>query len=697
MASTSKRRRSKGLTDDQILGAIQPCLKSGVDFTDTKLASERRRVTEFYNAERPAPHHKGNSKYVSMDVYDAVESMKAQLLETFSAGSDIVQFSPEDANDVDAAHVATQYTKYQIFKRNDPGFMDSVVHDGLTSRLAVAKVYWHEAVEEVEEEFELVPEEALTALLTDPDVELVEEPEAVFDPNSGVPFFSGRVRRKVRDGYAKIEPVAPEEFIVDPSVKSAEHALDFGGMTHRVERTRSRLIADGIPAKLLDEIGPYDNTLEADQERIARFKSFTTDRIGLPNGTQSEDKSQDIFVVYETYIRLDVKGTGTAQLWRILHCCGKILEKEEVSRHPFLFFVPLPIPHSFYGNNFADRVVPTQTAKTVLTRSILDHAVITNNPRYGVVKGALVNPRELLDNRVGGLVNMTRPDGVFPLQQAPLNPFVFQTIAMLDEDKEDTTGISRLSQGLNKDAVSKQNSQGMVEQLIGASQIRQKIIARNFANQFLKPLFHAVYALVIENEQQEKIVEVAGKFVPIDPRTWREKRDVSIDLRLGYGELDRQVGDYMMIHQLLAADPVVSPNYQYEQRFNLMKKVLEIKGHKAVNDFLPQPETVQPPQPDPLMLAELELKKQEVQINERKMALNEMEAQTRAEIDQMRLDFENRFKAMEYQLKVAEDRRKERETTSRVETAKAEIEMAKQAINKPNAETRTSAIVSPNS
>lgn len=64
--------------------------------------------------------------------------------------------------------------------------------------------------------------------------------------------------------------------------------------------------------------------------------------------------------------------------------------------------------------------------------------------------------------------------------------------------------------GLKKDAISKQNSTAMVEQLATMSQQRQKIIARNFANQFVRPLFHEIYRLVVENEDQEKIVELVG-------------------------------------------------------------------------------------------------------------------------------------------------------------------------------------------
>ena len=77
----------------------------------------------------------------------------------------------------------------------------------------------------------------------------------------------------------------------------------------------------------------------------------------------------------------------------------------EVDRMPFCVFTPLPIPHAFYGSNFADKLIGTQNARSVLTRSILDHAVMTNNPRYMVVKGGLSSPRELIDSRIGGLVS----------------------------------------------------------------------------------------------------------------------------------------------------------------------------------------------------------------------------------------------------------------------------------------------------
>ena len=164
------------------------------------------------------------------------------------------------------------------------------------------------------------------------------------------------------------------------------------------------------------------------------------------------------------------------------------------------------------------------------------------------------------------------------MPQAPLNPFVFQTIQMLDEDKEDNTGVSRLSQGLNKDAISKQNSAAMVEQLATMSQQRQKIIARCFANNYVKPLFNEIYRLCVENETEQKIFEVAGDYVAVDPASWVEQRDVVVELKLGYGEQDREAEKMMQLHQMFSQDPTLQPMYSAQNRYQLMKKMLK---HRA--------------------------------------------------------------------------------------------------------------------
>jgi hypothetical protein len=230
-----------------------------------------------------------------------------------------------------------------------------------------------------------------------------------------------------------------------------------------------------------------------------------------------------------------------------------------VDKVPFIAYVPLPVPHVFYGNNFAARVIPVQNARTVLTRAVLDHATITTNPRWAVVNGGLLNPKEMLENRIGGIVNVRRPDSVTALQYPNLNPFVFEVLGMLKEDKEQSTGISALSAGLNKDAISKQNSQGLVDNLVSLSGQRGKLAARQFAA-FLVELMIEVVRLAIVNQKKAKVIEVAGKPIQITPQAWTERTSCSVSMHLGYGEKDAAAGAIMVAYE----NVWLGPSYQHD-------------------------------------------------------------------------------------------------------------------------------------
>jgi hypothetical protein len=359
----------------------------------------------------------------------------------------------------------------------------------------------------------------------------------------------------------------------------------------------------GYDEKKLEDIGDHEDVeLETDPEILSRHEGTGQSRGFSNHGYQDQVRN---IMCYEAYIMLDAEGTGMAKLHRVIKAGNTILDMEEVDRRPFITFCPLPTPHAFYGSNFAEKLCATQNARTVLTRSILDHAMITNNPRYMVVKGGLTNPRELIDNRVGGLVNVTRPDAISPMQQAPLNPFVFQTIQMLDEDKEDNTGVSRLSQGLNKDAISKQNSAAMVE-----------------------------------NETQEKIIEISGAYVRVNPTSWKEKRDVMVELKLGYGEQDREAQKLLQLHGMFSQDPSIAPMYTIENRFMMLKNVLEQQGILNVEEYLTPPNQLPPPQPDPAAEMQMQMAAKQLELQERQTQLAEMKAQVDAQMAQMKLELE---------------------------------------------------------
>ena len=619
------------LEDDDILVMVDTNIRQSIGYYDSDLARERKKVADYYNATLPRPAHDGNSRYVSQDVYDSVESMKAALLETFSSGNKIVKFAPQGPEDVQLASVCSAYTDYVLFRQNDGyGLFRSVIHDGLIARVGTAKVFWQEMFEEDLKEFTGLSQDELDMVLSDEDVDLVES------DTDEQGLLSGVISTKVDTSKCCVESIPPEELLIESQAVSLD-SVNF--VAHRTRKTLSELREMGFSEEKLDKIGDAheDVELETDPEILARHDHIGADRGHNSHGYQDQVRN---IMVYEAYIYLDIEATGVAKLHRVLKAGNVLLDVEQVNRIPFVCFSPLPIPHAFYGSNFAEKLVATQNARTVLTRSILDHAMITNNPRYMVVKGGLTNPRELIDNRVGGLVNVSRPDAISPMPQASLNPFVFQTLQLLDEDKEDNTGVSRLSQGLNKDALSKQNSAAMVEQLATMSQQRQKIIARNFANQFVKPLFHMIYQICVENENQQKIIDLSGEFVMVDPSVWESKRDVMVQLHLGYGEQEAESQKHMAMHQLFSQDPSLAPMYQPQNAYALIKDAMEQAGILNVSDYLTPPDQLPKPEPDPAQQMQMEMAQKQIELQERQTAVAEAKAQVDAQVAQMKMQLE---------------------------------------------------------
>jgi hypothetical protein len=620
-------KKPSTLSDEEILAKVQVKSTSSVSWFDSRLARERERVTRYINGDLPKRTSEGSSSYVSSDVYDSVEMQRSQLLEVFAGGDHIAQFDPDQDMNAEMCRVATDYASYVIFRAN-PGYniFSSVLYDGLTARAGVAKIYWEKKHTFSEETFGPISYEDAHALASQDDVDTFD---ADLDPATGT--FSGTLSRKKDVSKTCIDPIAPEEFLIEPL---ATCILDAKYCGHRTPKTRAELIEMGIKKALVD-------SLPADE---ARELQFSPEVLARNNPTHSNDadneaidKSQEFIVLYESYVRMEIDSSKGARLYKILHAGGKILEDpQEVDKAPFLAYVPLPLPHVFYGHNFAARVIHTQNARTVLYRGVLDHTAITTNPRYAVVNGGLMNPRELLDNRLGGIVNVRRPDSVAPFVQNPLNPYVFQVLGELTANNEKSTGISALSQGLNKDAISTQNSKGLVDNMMKASGQRAKIMARNFAYNFLVPLMLEVVRLGIIYKDK-RVIEVAGAPLQVDAEAWTERTTCTVSQHLGYGDKDVAANELAMGYKEMAQDPGLGNMFGQKQRYEMLHDIGKLKGFNRFAAYLDP--NAPAPQPDPLKVRELDIKEKTADaamasVNVKQAADNRLFAATQSKLEQ---------------------------------------------------------------
>lgn len=681
---------SKALTDEQVLKLVEGHIQSSVGYLNQELKQEREEVQQYIDLELPKRNALGKSTYTSQDVADSVWMMHAQILETFCGNRRIVKFAPKSADDVRLADIQTECCAHTFFEQNR-GYdvASSVIYDGLTSRIGIAKVWWDIdfCIEDKvwPERLSLEEVNGLDQSLEDDIVEITAEGPG----EDGL--YQVTIHTQVDKSQVRVEAVPPEEFLASKKTRRVDKAPF---LAHRTRWTYQQLKDEGYTEEQIQKIG--ESHWIEDEETILRFEDVDGGEERVDDGPP--EFQGKVVWVYECYVKANIDKTRI-YTWKILKAGNLILSKEKIKKHPFIVFSPLRVPHKMWGPNYAKKNFHSQNVTTALVRSVVDHTLVTANPRYTVLNGGVSNPAEIRDNRLGGLINILKPEAIQPLEQYPLNPYVFQTLATIDQRREATNGISALSQGLNKDAVSKQNSADLVEQLTLNSQIRQKIIARNFA-EWMIDLFLMISDLLIENEKQERIVAVAGDFVQVDITQWQRREDMIVDVSLGYGDSDREATKWMMMHQMLSADPATAQQYGPSQKYRVIKRILELRGIKDVANYYLPPEQTPPPQPDPIKVAELQLKQAEVELKKADAAMEESKAAHQVEADQhkyeielKKLDLEAQKLANEREFKMAEIELKREELASKERIAEQEMAVVKAKA----AEGPVTAIASPNS
>jgi hypothetical protein len=659
--------------DDAALGAlIDRKVREAGNLNGSRLEKEREEVLRYYNRELPKPISPGSSSYVSSDVYDAVNSIKAQLVETFATGREIIRFTPQNAKDVEAARIASEYANYILFRKNNGySIIQDVIDDALKARVGIVKVFWDEKKESREEAFGPIDPISLEAIVGSPDIETLE---AEVDTETGLAH--GKLTRVIDKSEVRIETVAPEHFGVEPWATNLD-AFHFC----KTMKTKGQLAEMGFDVSKLKDVAPDADNVDQDTlETQARFSQIDTGY--TPNQTEDRDIDRKYWV-FECYVPMSDE-EDRPKLYRVIRVGSVNLAFDEVDRSPFKIYVPLPIPHSFYGDSFARLVIPYQRARTALTRGILDHTAITTNPRYLVAKGGLANPREMLENRLGGIINVNDANSVAPLPQASLNPFVFQTLSTLQDSREATTGVSSLSQGLDKDALSKQNSGAMVNQLIDLSMTRQKVMARNLAYNFLVPLFIEIYRLVIENDAniQQNEIEIAGNWVQVDPRTWIDRKDAEPDMHLAQNDAQNEAQKFATLLTMAGQDPELNTMLGMKGKYNAASQVLKLNGIKNVNDFLTPPEQIPPPpppQPDPMAVAQLQLQSRQVAVQEMAAQIELMKVQADAKDKEHRAQIAEMQAKLQAALKAKDSHRKDMDLTNRIDIDQREMAITEHA------------------
>jgi hypothetical protein len=642
------------LTKQRLLALISQEITTSVGFYGSNLTEQRRNALKYYLGEPLGNEIEGQSQVRSQDMLEVVEAILPSMMRIFTQGESIVRFSPNGPEDVQYAEQSGDYINH-IFNVDNNGY--SILHtmfkDALISKNGFVKYYWKTSKEQKKEYYENLTEPEYQSLLADTEVEVieVEDSEKELDIDNmdyNEITYNVRVKRVKDYGRVVIENVAPESILVTSTATSLDDCNFIG---QRVFKTRSELINMGFDKKIINELPPADEFIY-NNEATTR-KEY--DESNIMQEYQNIDPALTVVQVVDCYMKCDYDNDGIAELRHIVvggsgANAYHVLENEEIEQIPFAMVTPVPMPHKFYGLSMYDLIGDVQEVKTTLLRQILNNAYLQNNARTVVVDGQ-ANIDDILNSRAGGIVRVKSPNAVTPLATPNFMQEGLAMIDKIDSIKEQRSGVTKVQMGLDANVINKSHTTATsTNVMMNASTQRIELIARNFS-EGVKRMFQGLLTLVCKHQDQERIIQLRGKFVNMNPREWVDRYNATVQVGLGSGSQDQRLevlGRVLAVQEKLIGTGgmgIVDP----QKIYNTLEKYLENAGYKDASQFFNNPATTppQPPkpqQPDPaIILAQKELQRLkqkdqvELQLKAQKQKADEVFKAGKLDLDQQKL------------------------------------------------------------
>ena len=545
--------------DEQLLNLIEAGVQNSVGdwLNSSDLTRERLRSTyEFAGVPELHLAPQGVSTIVDTSTTEVIEAYTAVLSDLFLGNQKIARFVPYDdtPGSFKAAHDASMLTNYCIFKQNNGWeLLQTWMKSALLWKNAIIRWDYVEDYDYQIEEYESIGQEALDALLSDDNVELVGdlEFENAFSGEIGADlqaqdqstlvYKNVRIRKKTDKSRVKIENIPPESFRISRDAKSITDAA-FVGV--QVEMTRSEIrkmwpeVAENVEDwdMLTDDESWLGNARYSEDIAARKFvtgQEYWTGSSGVGDQLFPLEANREVTVT-ECWINVDRDGDGIAELKHFIISGTTILMEEDVDMIPLAAICPIDIPYEFYGLSMADFTRSSTLASTAILRGFVENTYLTN------YAPKLADPNVVdfsaLQNMKPKQIIPTNGNPAAAVQPLPAETISTGTVPLLEHlqlIKEQATGMSKAAQGLNDTLYVSGNSEQKLQAVQSASQKRIQHIARRFAETGFKRMIKGVYHLMRTCMQTKVSMYQGGVFTTVNPSELPMKMDVEIMLDIG--------------------------------------------------------------------------------------------------------------------------------------------------------------------
>lgn len=626
------------MSSEELAAILQREYAAADSYRDV-LAQLELQAFQYYEGQPFGNEVEGRSQIVLPDVQETIDYMTASVLRTFVSGDRTVEFEATDEGDEAGAEEATAAVNYSFMRQQD-GYR--ILHDGcvdgLLRKIGVFKTCY-ETVETVTKSRVRIDKQTLEDM-------------------QGMDLEGFEVEEVGEDGEVTVKQTRKEKRFTDFAIATANfrfspkarHEDEADYLCHAdPEKTRSDLVEMGFDKEQVYSLPGYSTmtSLEVESNRLDQ----TMD--------EESSKALEKVLLCEEYARIDMDGDGIAERVKVYRVDNQILidaetgkpSIETVDDQPFSVFCPFPRPHRLVGYSLADKVLDIQLARSFVARQLFDGLALANMPRP-IVDSRLADAdtySDILNPIPGSPIRAPGGAGtVQPFQTGFDIGKSMQAMEWLTGERESRTGITRLNQGLDADALNKTATGTALMQSQGQQQ--EEFIARNLA-ETLSRLFLKKYRLMRAEGDPFK-VKVDGQYKEVDPSQWPEEVNMIVRVGLGSNSKDKRIQARMALAQLMAEGTQIG-DVEPKHRFKMIDGLVRDMGIGTGDDYWTDPEappaidpaTGQPVQeeekPDPAMMelqakqaqqnAQLQLDRQKVEAT---LALQAQ--QNAAQIDAMR-------------------------------------------------------------
>jgi len=635
--------KTQALDISEIEAACKKQLEQASGSFYSSISQTRAKLDERFHGRPYGDENPDRSQVVSTDIADTISWIIPALIKIYAGSENAIRFEPQGADDEEAAMQETDVASYVFYRQNN-GFhlLYEAFHDALVKKNCIVKTWWEEKEETRIEEYSGIEYEeliktlkdlgadldALIDVLDEPDdssvidIPVSEESNVVsvefleydmgeeereiegLDPTTGQPIqvvevfetFDIKMRIKEQTGKVRITTLAPENFLISPRWDSI-FLGDCPFTAHRELMTKSELIQLGYDRDQVEQL-PKGDEFQFGEERNERFER---EESGNHRPFFDDERGVEQVIVAECYIKLDADGDGVAELLKVTTAGpqGEVLywqdtgepDIEEVSRNPFQAGTPLLEPHKFFGQSIAEIVQDIQRIKTMLQRQMLDNLYLCNNmrPELSEDGNGPHTMKDLLNWKPGAPIRTKRPGNLAFHAPPPMWQNTLTPIEYMDSVRENRTGITRYSQGLDGDTLNKTASGIM--QIMDASRDKIELIARSFGEFLIKQIFREIRELLREHSSKAMTIRIRGKWVDADPRRWRNREDMTVNVGLGSGNRDVQIGHLGNLLNIQERLGQVNPEMVRPiHTWAVLEKMVGAMGLKSPERFFEEPD-----------------------------------------------------------------------------------------------------------